>query len=361
MAYNRELSQFASFVEVNDSSKRIGITTDLNVSGIVTASRFYGSGRFLTDVVSIPVPGGGNKQIQFNNSSVTDGASQFFYDSTSNNVGIGTSIPTSKLQVDGNVLVSGVSTFIGDGTAAGPAIFARRDSTNNAGIKLYGVNTGNWVYSESTSSNPKSLIFDSSQSANILFKIAGDTKVTIQPTGELLVGTGTSTGTASQRLQVDSGAYVSGSVGIGTTRPTSKLYVNGDAYVTGIITSTSSTVGGNVTINSSGLNVTGIITSTSSTVGGNVTINSSGLNVVGVVSATSSTVGGNVTINSSGLNVVGVVSATGFVGANVTINSSGINVVGVVSATNFVGDGSALTGISSGVSEAKIFFLSARR
>ena len=37
--------------------------------------------------------------------------------------------------------------------------------------------------------------------------------------GPILVGTGTSTGTAGQVLQVTGGAYVSGSVGIGTTNP----------------------------------------------------------------------------------------------------------------------------------------------
>ena len=37
--------------------------------------------------------------------------------------------------------------------------------------------------------------------------------------GPVLIGSGTSTGTATQRLQVTGGAYVSGSVGIGTTNP----------------------------------------------------------------------------------------------------------------------------------------------
>ncbi len=45
--------------------------------------------------------------------------------------------------------------------------------------------------------------------------------------GPVLVGSGTSTGTASQRLQVTGGAYVSGNIGIGTTNPTSKLDVEG--------------------------------------------------------------------------------------------------------------------------------------
>ena len=43
-----------------------------------------------------------------------------------------------------------------------------------------------------------------------------------------MVGSGTSTGTASQPLQVTGGAYVSGSVGIGTTNPQYKLDVAGD-------------------------------------------------------------------------------------------------------------------------------------
>ena len=58
------------------------------------------------------------------------------------------------------------------------------------------------------------------------------------PTGPVLIGSGTSTGTASQPLQVTGGAYVSGSIGIGTTRPTSKLHVQGSAYVSGITTLT---------------------------------------------------------------------------------------------------------------------------
>jgi hypothetical protein len=49
--------------------------------------------------------------------------------------------------------------------------------------------------------------------------------------GELLVNSTTSTGTASQKLQVTGGAYVSGDVGIGLTAPTAKLEIpfNGSA------------------------------------------------------------------------------------------------------------------------------------
>ena len=51
--------------------------------------------------------------------------------------------------------------------------------------------------------------------------------------GPALVGTATSTGTASQPLQVTGGAYVSGNLGIGVTNPSQTLHVQGNARVTG--------------------------------------------------------------------------------------------------------------------------------
>ena len=49
--------------------------------------------------------------------------------------------------------------------------------------------------------------------------------------GPVLIGSGTSTGTASQPLQVTGGAYVSGSVGIGITNPTAKLSLINNANI----------------------------------------------------------------------------------------------------------------------------------
>lgn len=52
-----------------------------------------------------------NGQIQYNNNGSLDGTSQLYYDDINHRVGIGTSIPTAKLHVNGSLVVSGVSTF----------------------------------------------------------------------------------------------------------------------------------------------------------------------------------------------------------------------------------------------------------
>jgi hypothetical protein len=55
--------------------------------------------------------------------------------------------------------------------------------------------------------------------------------------GNCLIGSTSVTGTSSQPLQVTGGAYVSGSVGIGTTNPTEKLQVVGGDIRVGVNTS----------------------------------------------------------------------------------------------------------------------------
>jgi hypothetical protein len=82
MANNRELSQLASLVLVDDSTRNIGLSTqtgyvgigtvnprvkldvigDVLVSGVVTATRYYGDGSQLSGITAIG--GGGGVYIQ---------------------------------------------------------------------------------------------------------------------------------------------------------------------------------------------------------------------------------------------------------------------------------------------------------
>jgi hypothetical protein len=82
--------------------------------------------------------------------------------------------------------------------------------------------------------------------------------------GPVFIGAATSTGTATQRLQVTGGAYVSGNLGIGTTNPTHKLHVLGDARITGILT-----VGtGSITLDGSTNTISGITTINTTSING---------------------------------------------------------------------------------------------
>lgn len=102
------------------------------------------------------------------------------------NTGIGSTNPSSKLSVVGNVSVSGVVTA---SSFSGNASVTQLQST---GISTF-------------------------------------------TNGPVLIGSGTSTGTATQRLQVTGGAYVSSSLGIGTTNPGNYvLDVNGVGRIGGV-------------------------------------------------------------------------------------------------------------------------------
>jgi CBS domain-containing protein len=154
--------------------------------------------------------GGGENTFRFTRSSNqivsfegrNSGVSWFVINNSTQRVGIGTTNPSSPLTVIGDARVSGVvtaTTFIG-------ALTGTATTATNV-IGGIGSITQLQVTGISTFTN-----------------------------GPVFIGAATSTGTASQRLQVTGGAYVSSNLGIGTTNPTSKLTVSGSASITGILT-----------------------------------------------------------------------------------------------------------------------------
>jgi hypothetical protein len=130
------------------------------------------------------------------------------------NVGIGSTIPTSDLDVSGDAKFTGIVTAnafaIGSTQVVSSAFQLKNIQTIDATTKA--------TFESTLQLTPNN--FDD-------LKIGGIATFT---SGPVLIGVGNSTGVSGQALQVGSatttlGAYVSGSVGVGTTNPASKLHV----------------------------------------------------------------------------------------------------------------------------------------
>ena len=240
------------------------------------------------------------------------GATDFVYSNT--NIGIGSTQPTSKLDVNGNVKILGVvtaTTFVGGlvgvaSTATTALGFSTTASINTTGIitasAFYGsfvgvastattalglsttasINTtgiitatrfvGDLTGTATTANNVSSTININTSGIITATTFYGSLIGSISTTGQsfetirvtglstfingpVLVGSGIQTGTS--KLQVSGDTFITGSVGIGTTNPTSKLHVEGDGRFTGVVTATS--------FSGSGSNLTGLLSNTVST------------------------------------------------------------------------------------------------
>jgi hypothetical protein len=133
----------------------------------------------------------------------------------SSSVGIGTTNPEKLLHL---------STFV-----ATPLII-QRTTVNNSAAEYRNTTASMWAGLLSNATG---------WGVGATADLGADAQIVVTRTGgELLVGSVSATGTASQRLQVTGGAYVSGNLGVGITIPTSSLHVVGNAYITGVTTST---------------------------------------------------------------------------------------------------------------------------
>jgi hypothetical protein len=193
-------------------------------------------------------------------SALTIDTNTLFVDSTNNRVGIGTTSPAEKLDVDGNALVRGdivsrdayPSVYVDhSGTVMGGI---RADSTNklelktlttaplsfqvNASEKMRIISSGNvGIGTTSPTAQLESIAPDGNKSS---FRLGRSDSSSIwdfnHAGGDLRIYNSAGSG-SDILLGVDSaGTVKNNNVGIGTSNPTKKLSVNGDISSTGVIT-----------------------------------------------------------------------------------------------------------------------------
>ena len=273
-----------------------GITANasgINVTGIITATSFFGSGSGLTGV-------GLGTTGSINTSGIITATSFFGDGSGLTGVGLGT---TGSINTSG--IITATNGFVGNLTGTATS------TTNipNLTGAITSVNTTTSLGSFS-SLDLATALTDETGSGSAVFATS---PTLVTP----VLGSATATS-----IVVGSGVTITGS-GI-------------DASA-GIITA-SSFVGSAVTINSSGINVTGIATFTNAS--GTVKI---GIGTTALLVEGNARVTGILTVGSSSITLNGSTNIIN-VGTGITINGS----TGIISATSFSGSGANLTGVSAG-------------
>lgn len=142
---------------------------------------------------------------------------------------------------------NGTSIVLNEGASLGDIIDIVAFSVNLTYTATSGYSTSSGIATYATTSGVSTNVIGGIGSITQL-QVAGISTFT---NGPVLIGGGTSTGTTSQRLQVvgvNSGAYIGGNLGIGSTNPTSKLSIVGDTLISGVTTTGLLQVGTGATI-----------------------------------------------------------------------------------------------------------------
>ncbi|WP_052416506.1 tail fiber domain-containing protein [Paenibacillus sp. FSL R5-0912] len=232
------------------------------------------------------------------------------------NVGIGTAAPTAKLDVNGNVAVSGKLTVIdaavsGTLTAGGASLSgtaALKDVTVSGALTAKdatfsgGLTAKDAAVSGTFTAKDAAVTGSLTLSQGIAVGRGTDPKAQIlwdESLDAWLAGTAGSmkqlsySGHTHQELTELSGVLkvVSGNLGIGTAAPTAKLDVNGNAAVSGQLTVTNATVSGSLTAKDA--SISGVLTAQNATLSGTAELKDA--NVSGILTAKNATVSGALT------------------------------------------------------------------
>ena len=219
-------------------SEALNVTGNVGVTGTVTANAFVGSGTGLTGVSSMSYTNlaltnqsdvfSGN--ITLMESNFTVNGSVFYVEGKTGKVGIGTTSPSSALNVTGDVGVTGIVTanaFVGSGTG----LTGLSSSTYNATYDQWSYNQTTGAINYITSGGALTSI----QGNNTYIKTGGalttysNIALTNQSTTFTLNLTTSDTLIATNSLNVNSGKLIvtqTGNVGIGTTTPGTILNIS---------------------------------------------------------------------------------------------------------------------------------------
>jgi len=268
---------------------------------------------------------------------------------------LGTGVTVTGTTFTNDLSVSGTSTLAGLTTVTGPTLFAKQLNVSGVVTATSFVGDGS-LLTGIVASGSGVIVRDSGTVVGTAGTIDfGDNLTVSAVSAGVVTVTGAAAAGSSQFVTTSAGIHTLSNVGIGTTNPTSKVHVVGDAKFTGVVTATSF-----ISENSSGtpkiespnnlnLNAVTVAISTDVTIGGQVTSN--------IIVGTGKSVGIGTTLPTSALTVVGsgtstsqlfVTGVSTFAGITTvtgpTLFAKQISNSGIVTATSFrtnttVGDG----------------------
>jgi len=235
-------SSFNVGIGTTNPTSKLHVIGDTRVSGVITATTVVGNltgnvtGTATTATVAQGLTGTPNITVGIVTATTVVG------NLTGNVTGTATTATvaqglTGTPNINAGVITA--TTFIGNltGNVTGTATTATvsRGLTGTPNITVGVVTASSFIGNlTGTSTTATNLIGGIASIAQL--QVTGISTFT---NGSVFIGSGTSTGTASQRLQVTGGGYVSGNFGVGTTNPTSNLHITGNARISGIVTANS--------------------------------------------------------------------------------------------------------------------------
>jgi len=204
------------------TANNVSSTININTSGIITASGFVGN---ITGNLTGTATTANNVSSTINiNTSGIITASGFVGNITGNITGTATTANNVSSTI--NINTSGIITASGFvGNITGTATTANNVSST-ININTSGIVTANTFYG--------TLVGSLSSTTGQNFPSINVSGLSAFTDGPVIIGTATSTGTSSQRLQVTGGAYISDSIGIGSTNPRTPLQVETYGIKTGV-------------------------------------------------------------------------------------------------------------------------------